>query len=266
MWPHDMETGRSVAVVKSEDPGAWYAYADSNVPIVTQWDDGDHDGVSPGTVFTSSSSMPSLVFSMPSDLDVRPAQRVLEIGAGTGWNAALLAHRVGAENVVTVELDATVALSARAALERVGLPVRVVHGDGFLWIPARVAAAVQTEHGHAALGTFYDTLWTDPDGTEREWIGDLAEALRRCGLPAELADAGSSDAYDAALRASHHDGVDRIDAEIGTPVLALTSPDGGRRAMFGPVLSALPTPAEAIRLWEATRLLGGVTGFREIKR
>lgn len=35
--------------------------------------------------------------------------------------------------------------------------------------------------------------------------------------------------------------------------------------MFGPVLSALPTPAEAIRLWEATRLLSGVTGFREIK-
>ncbi|MFJ1746564.1 methyltransferase domain-containing protein [Streptomyces sp. NPDC088116] len=135
MWPHDMETGRSVAVVKSEDPAAWYAYADSNVPIVTQWDDGDHDGVSPGTVFTSSSSMPSLVFSMLADLDVRPAQRVLEIGAGTGWNAALLAHRVGAENVVTVELDASVALSARAALERVGLPVRVVHGDGFLGYP-----------------------------------------------------------------------------------------------------------------------------------
>lgn len=138
--------------------------------------------------------------------------------------------------------------------------------NGYLWIPARVAAAVQTEHGHAALGTFYDALWTDPDGTEREWIGDLAEALRRCGLPAELADAGSSDAYDAALRASHHDGVDRIDAEIGTPVLALTSPDGDRRAMFGPVLSALPTPAEAIRLWEGTRLLSGITGFREIKR
>ncbi|MFJ1645429.1 methyltransferase domain-containing protein [Streptomyces sp. NPDC088258] len=135
MWPHDMETKRNVAVSKSEDPGAWYAYAGSNSPIVTQWDDGAHEGVAPGKVFTSSSSMPSLVASMLADLDVRSGHRVLEVGSGTGWNAALLAHRVGAENVVTVELDAAVAESARAALARVGLPVRVVHGDGLLGYP-----------------------------------------------------------------------------------------------------------------------------------
>ncbi|MBP2364814.1 mycothiol-dependent nitroreductase Rv2466c family protein [Pseudonocardia parietis] len=49
---------------------------------------------------------------------------------------------------------------------------------GYLWIPARVAAAVQTEDGHTALGRFYDALWTEPDGTEREWIGDIDAALQ----------------------------------------------------------------------------------------
>jgi hypothetical protein len=137
--------------------------------------------------------------------------------------------------------------------------------NGYLWIPARVAAAVQTEHGHDALGAFYDALWTDPDGTEREWNGDISEALQRSGLPAGLADAGTSTDYDAALRTSHHAGVDRIDAEIGTPVLVITTPDEHQQALFGPVLSA-PTGAHARRLWEATVLLTSIPTFREIKR
>jgi hypothetical protein len=136
---------------------------------------------------------------------------------------------------------------------------------GYLWIPARVAAAIQTEHGHNALGAFHDSLWTDPDGTEREWIGDIDEALRRTGLPVELAEAGTSTDYDAELRASHHDGVDRIDAEIGTPILAITTPDGTQQAFFGPVLDAVPAVSDQLRLWDAMVLLAGIPVFREIK-
>ncbi|MFH8789390.1 methyltransferase domain-containing protein [Streptomyces roseoverticillatus] len=137
MWPHDMATGRSRTVDKARDPDAWQSYADSDCPIVTQWDDGAHNGPEPGRSFSSSSSMPSLVFSMLADLDVREGQRVLEIGTGTGWNAALLAHRVGAGNVVTVDVDGVVAAGARAALQRAGLPVRVLHRDGYLGFPER---------------------------------------------------------------------------------------------------------------------------------
>ncbi|MFF1649505.1 disulfide bond formation protein DsbA [Streptomyces sp. NPDC058240] len=136
---------------------------------------------------------------------------------------------------------------------------------GYLWIPARVAAAVQTEHGHAALGAFCDALWTELDGTEREWIGDIGEALQRSGLPTGLAEVGTCTDYDDELRASHHAGVDRIDSEIGTPVLAITKPDGDQRSFFDPVLDAVPARADAIRLWEAARLLAGVPTFREIK-
>ncbi|WP_367134933.1 MULTISPECIES: methyltransferase domain-containing protein [Streptomyces] len=137
MWPHDMATGRSRTVDKARDPDAWQRYADSDCPIVTQWDDGAHNGPEPGRSFSSSSSMPSLVFSMLADLDVREGQRVLEIGTGTGWNAALLAHRLGAGNVVTVDVDGVVAATARAALRRAGLPVRVLHRDGYLGFPER---------------------------------------------------------------------------------------------------------------------------------
>ena len=135
MWPWDMGAGRSVAVSKAEDPAAWQEYADADTPIVTQWDDGQHAGTEPGIVSTSSMSMPSVVFRMLRDLDVGPGDRVLEIGTGTGWNAALLAHRLGSENVYSVEVDEAVATAARTALERFGLPVHVVHGDGFRGYP-----------------------------------------------------------------------------------------------------------------------------------
>ena len=137
---------------------------------------------------------------------------------------------------------------------------------GYLWIPARVAAAVQTEHGHHALSAFYDALWTDSDHTEREWIGDIGEALQRTGLPVELAETGTSTDYDTELRASHHDGVDRIDAAIGTPVLAITNPEGEQHTLFGPVLDAVPTGAETLRLWETVILANSIPTLREIKR
>ncbi|MCS0637036.1 methyltransferase domain-containing protein [Streptomyces sp. LP05-1] len=136
IWPFDMETGRSVPVSWSAEPGVWSGYAEADVPIVTQWDDGAHTGTEPGEVATSSASMPSVVFRMLRDLDVRPGQRVLEIGTGTGWNAALLAQRAGSGQVVSVEVDPGVAERARAALDRFGCVVEVVQGDGLLGHPA----------------------------------------------------------------------------------------------------------------------------------
>lgn len=136
MWPHDAATGRAVTVHKTVDAAAWYEYANSNVPIVTQWDDGKHTGTEPGKAFTSSSSMPSVVFSMLADLDVQAGHKVLEIGTGTGWNAGLLAHRVGAGNVVSVEVDPAVSEAASTALRRVGYgDVNVITGDGLLGYP-----------------------------------------------------------------------------------------------------------------------------------
>ncbi|MFG2527997.1 methyltransferase domain-containing protein [Streptomyces sp. NPDC048516] len=130
VWAHDMATGRSVPVSRSGDPAAWELTAYANVPLVTQWDDGQHTGSEPGTVPTSSASMPSVVAAMLRELDVSEGMRVLEVGTGTGWNAGLLAHRLGSGNVVSVEIDEAVVDQAREALLRVGLHPETVHGDG----------------------------------------------------------------------------------------------------------------------------------------
>ncbi|TCP48484.1 hypothetical protein EV191_11041 [Tamaricihabitans halophyticus] len=137
--------------------------------------------------------------------------------------------------------------------------------EGYLWIPARIGAAVRHEHGSAALRSFYWALWTEPDGTEREWLGDLEEALHRGGLPTALAGAGWSTDYDTVLRASHQDAVGRIEAEVGTPILALSTATGEPHTIFGPVLSNVPEPAEAIRIWQACTVLAAAPSFRELK-
>ncbi|WP_067502993.1 protein-L-isoaspartate O-methyltransferase [Actinoplanes sp. TFC3] len=82
----------------------------------------------------SSSSQPSLMAIMLDALAVVPGDRVLEIGAGTGYNAALLT-RLGAE-VTSVDVQADVAERARLALLHAGIAgVRVLTGDGYAGSP-----------------------------------------------------------------------------------------------------------------------------------
>ena len=85
----------------------------------------------------SSSSQPSIMAAMLERLDLRPGQRVLEIGAGTGYNAALLAWIAGARGkVVSLELDPATARAARRALEAAGSRAVVVRRDGRAGDPA----------------------------------------------------------------------------------------------------------------------------------
>jgi len=129
MWPFG-DDGEYRVVDRVIDPVAWRRWAFSDVPIVTQWDEGRHLGDSPGEEPTSSGSMPSLVFSMFGDLDVRDGARVLEIGTGTGWCAGLLSARLGDRQVVSVEVDEKVAEAARRALTAAGWSPTVLTGDG----------------------------------------------------------------------------------------------------------------------------------------
>lgn len=83
----------------------------------------------------SSSSMPAIMAAMLEQLDVRPGHRVLEIGAGTGYNAALLAVLAGPTGrVTTVDLDEDIVQEARAHLADAGLAAHVVCRDGWLGV------------------------------------------------------------------------------------------------------------------------------------
>jgi protein-L-isoaspartate(D-aspartate) O-methyltransferase len=98
------------------------AYAEE--AVITKW---ASDGAA-----LSCASVPGVVAMMLDQLDVHPGNRILEIGAGTGYNAALLAELTGPNGqVTTIDIDPEVTTQARRALDATGYDhVRVVTADG----------------------------------------------------------------------------------------------------------------------------------------
>ncbi|MGH2481004.1 MAG: protein-L-isoaspartate O-methyltransferase family protein, partial [Ktedonobacteraceae bacterium] len=85
----------------------------------------------------SSSSQPSIMVLMLESLEVQPAMRVLEIGTGTGYNAALLAHLAGSPaQITTIDIDPALTALARSRIENViGAGMCLFTGDGRLGVP-----------------------------------------------------------------------------------------------------------------------------------
>lgn len=131
IWVNDNSGEALVALSKHADPDGWDAVVSANAPVITQVNLGDVQPGQRGSFASSSASQPSIVSEMLSALDVRPGHSVLEIGTGTGWNAALLSRCVGEHGrVVTIEVDPRLAQHARGALTRAGYHPLVITGDG----------------------------------------------------------------------------------------------------------------------------------------
>jgi hypothetical protein len=130
------------------------------------------------------------------------------------------------------------------------------------WGPVRVLIAAQQQHGDEVVRPLYDALGTRRHLGKQEFTRETIEAaLAEVGLPAELADAAETDAYDEALKASHHAGMDQVGMDVGTPVI---STEGV--AFFGPVVSPAPKGEDAAKLWDGVLLVAGTDGFFELKR
>lgn len=127
---------------------------------------------------------------------------------------------------------------------------------------ARLVTAVGELEGQAKVKPLYDALGTriHPGGS-KDADEVIAGALDEVGLPADYARYADSDEYDAELRASHNDGIERVGQEVGTPIIAVNG-----TAFFGPVISPTPRGEQAVTLWDGIVAAASYDGFFELKR
>jgi len=130
------------------------------------------------------------------------------------------------------------------------------------WGPVRVCIAAEQQHGSEILLPLYTAMGTrihpGQSGLTREMV---EQSLAEVGLPAELVEAMDSTDYDDALKKSHHDGMDRVGMDVGTPVISVEG-----MSFFGPVVTPAPKGEAAGKLWDGVVLVAGTEGFFELKR
>ena len=137
----------------------------------------------------------------------------------------------------------------------------------------RVAARVRAEHGRAAVGPFYEAvsgeIFDSPGAAALSAVArgsrDFVEPLLiRAGLPADLAGALDDTRWDSEIRAEGDEALSLTGRDVGTPIIQFGPLQG--TAFFGPVISRLPAPEDAVRLWDHVTGLASFPGFAELKR
>ena len=130
------------------------------------------------------------------------------------------------------------------------------------WGPVRVLIAAEQKYGNEALLPLYTAMGTrihiGKQDITREMIED---SLREAGYDVALADAMDDTFLDEAVATSHHEGMDAVGDEVGTPTIHINDV-----AFFGPVLTKAPRGEEAGQLWDGCVAVASYPYFFELKR
>jgi protein-L-isoaspartate(D-aspartate) O-methyltransferase len=221
-------------------PGHSLVEAYDNVAITTSWERGAP---------VSSVSQPEIIAVMLQQLRVQPGMRVLEVGAGSGYNAALLAELAGPTgSVVSLEIDETLAAEAMTRLSAAGYAperARVIAGDGWRgWPDGAPFDRIELTVGAMDLSPAWFAQLTEGGLLVAPlWLGatDVSVALRKQG------DALVSESWTLCgfVRLRGEGAADQATVARLSDRLTLTGPNA--QALAAPINALLATRAR--RLW-----------------
>jgi predicted DsbA family dithiol-disulfide isomerase len=130
------------------------------------------------------------------------------------------------------------------------------------WRPVRVLIAAEQRHGNEVVEKLYSAMGAQYHiKSEKDIDVLISESLKEAGLEADLAGAQHTTDFDEALKKSHHQGMDPVGMDVGTPVIHF-----GDVAIFGPVVTPAPKGEAAGKLFDGVSLVAGTPGFYELKR
>lgn len=130
------------------------------------------------------------------------------------------------------------------------------------WLPARACTAVAETYGDDTLRDFYTTLGGKFHRENQERSADtLRAALAELGLDEDIAERAQTDEFDDAMRRSHHEGMDPVGDDVGTPVIHING-----MALFGPIITHVPTGEQAGDLFDGFVKVTAYPHFYELKR
>ncbi|MCP5029647.1 MAG: hypothetical protein GY929_25525 [Actinomycetia bacterium] len=136
----------------------------------------------------------------------------------------------------------------------------------------RVAAAIREDVGREPLGAvvkaYGESYWDQPKGSgmraHLSTTEHATEVLEAAGVDPKYAAALDDTSWDELLDAETELALSRTGRDVGTPIITFEPPDG--LSFFGPVISRIPEPEDALPLWEAVKTLAAFPGFAEMKR
>ena len=129
------------------------------------------------------------------------------------------------------------------------------------WGPVRICAAAEHEKGEEILLPLYTAIGNRFHIEKRRDADALAEAIEEAGLSPSLSEAADSTEFDEEIKKSHHEGMDLVGIDVGTPIISFEG-----NAFFGPVVTPIPRGEAAGKLWDGVLLVTGTDGFFELKR
>ncbi len=138
----------------------------------------------------------------------------------------------------------------------------------------RVAAAVREDLGREPMGAlvkeYGESYWDKPKGSGmRDHLSTTKhaeEVLEAAGLPTSYAAALDDTSWDELLDAETELALSRTGRDVGTPIITFQGKNDTPMSFFGPVISRVPDPADAVPLWDAVTTLASFPGFAEMKR